>query len=203
MVRWFHSALTSESAQAEAVFTTRSSARRDGTEEAWTHPTNPELPAADPRRCRLPVQSAGETEEAQTQFLPSRANAGTPAPRICSGEPRQSPRAVSEPPRPQQSSAAAASTRRSRGTPMTLGTAARPPRPPWARRAPPAPATPTPPPPALLTPRRPWRGDPGPSAPAGGGRRGRKGVGSSSAGAAALPRLRRHEGPGRAAPVPP
>lgn len=75
---------------------------------------------------------------------------------------------------------------------------AHPAAPPRARRAPPASAAPALPPPALLTPRRPWRGDPGPSAAGGGGGRDRKGVGSGSTGAAALPRLRRHEGPDRA-----
>lgn len=138
-VCWFHSVLTSESAQAEAVLTPCRSARWDGT-EAWAHPTYPELPAADPSRCRLLIQSAGEREEAQTQLLPSRANAGTPTPGVCSGEPPQSPRAASAPPRPQQSPAA---------QPPLAAPGALPRR--WA-----PPATP---PPAPLTPRRPWRGD--------------------------------------------
>lgn len=66
-------------------------------------------------------------EAAQTQFLPSRANVESPTPRICSGEPRQSPRAASEAPRHRQSPAAAAPTRRSRGAPAALGTVTRPP----------------------------------------------------------------------------
>lgn len=68
---WFHSVLTSESAQAEAVLPTRCSARWDGT-EAWAHPTYPGLIPIDAGS----LLSSRREKERERRLKPSYCPAG-------------------------------------------------------------------------------------------------------------------------------
>lgn len=198
---WFHSVLTSASAQAEAVLPTRCSARWDGT-EAWAHPTYPGLIPIDAGSLFRSRREKERERRLKPSYCPAglmrehrhlRSAAGNPG--RAHGLPRNSPTPAE--PGGCQPALSAAAPGRSRGAGHRrwgqpgLAVPRPPPGPgPAAAARPPHPA-------AALA----WR-----SRPERGRRRrgrGRKGVGSGSAGAAALARLRRHEGragPGRGRP---